>query len=389
MAEQFITCPHCHKKIRLTEAFTHQIEEKLQKNFDSQLKEKEKDFEDRYEKDRAKLEKQARKQAEDEVSTEINDLKEALKEKTKQAEEFQKQELALRKRQRELEDREANLKLEVERTLEKERGKIGEDAAAKVAEEHRLKDHEKDLQMEGLRKQIEELKRKADQGSQQAQGEVLELELEDVLRSKFPHDTILPVPKGTKGADVLQRVHSANGQVCGTILWESKRTKTWSDGWLGKLRDDQRDAKADMAVLVSVTLPKGLNHLDYLDRVWVTDFPAAIGLATALRASLIELAQARSALVGKSEKMELIYGYLSGPEFRQKVEAIVESFVAMKTDLDSEKRAMEKIWGNREKQIQRVIGNMAHMYGDLQGIIGASLPEIKVLELPSGERAEP
>lgn len=389
MAEQYITCPHCHKKIQLTEAFTRQIEEKLQKNFDTQLREKKEELEERYEKDRAKLEKQSRKRAEEDVSTEMDDLKETLNEKTKQLEEARKQELALRKRERELQDREENLKLEAERTLESERKKIRDEVAEKAAEEHRLKDHEKDMQMEGLRKQIEELKRKAEQGSQQTQGEVLEIELEDVLRSKFPFDTIDPVPKGIKGADVLQRVHTVNGQACGTILWESKRTKAWSDGWLEKLRDDQRDAKADLAVLVSVILPKGVNHLDNIDRVWVADFPSAIGLATALRASLIQLAQARSALVGKSEKMELIYNYLSGPEFRQKVEAIVESFVAMKEDLDTEKRSMEKVWGKREKQIQRVIENTAHMYGDLQGIIGASLPEIKVLELPSGERVEP
>jgi len=389
MAEQYITCPNCGKKIQLTEAFTHQIEEKLRRELDAQVKEKEKELEEKYEKDRAKLEKQARKRAEEEVSTEIDDLKEQLNEKTKQVEEARKQELNLRKRQRELEEREANLKLEVERTLEKERKKIRDEATEKAAEEHRLKDREKDKQLEDMKKQIDELKRKAEQGSQQAQGEVLELELEDILKVNFPQDSIEPVPKGVKGADVLQGVYNSNGQLCGTIIWESKRTKTWSDGWLEKLREDQREARADEAAIVSVVLPKGLNHIGNVDRVWVTDFSSAVGLATALRATLIQVAQARTALIGKSEKMELIYNYLSGPEFKQRIEAIVESFVAMQADLNAEKRSMEKVWAKREKQIQRVIDNTARMYGDLEGIIGASLPEIKVLELPSGERVEP
>lgn len=384
MAEQFITCPHCHKKIQLTEAFTHQIEEKLRKEFDAQVKEKEKEFEDKYEKDRAKLEKQARKRAEEAVSTEMDDLKEALKEKTKQAEEAQKQELNLRKRQRELVEKERNVDLEVDRKLEKERKKIWDDAAAKALEDHHMKDREKDLELAGFKKQVEELQRKLEQGSVQTHGEVQELELEEVLRMSFRHDEVEPVPKGAKGADVLQRVHNRAGQYCGTIIWESKRHKSWSETWIEKLKNDQREAKAEIAVLVSSTLPKGLNRFGDIDRVWVTDFQSAIGLATVLRTGLIQVAQARSALVGKSEKMDLIYNYLSGPEFRQRVEAIVESFVSMKEDLDAEKRATEKIWSKREKQIQGVIQNTARMYGDLQGIIGASLPEIKVLELPSG-----
>ncbi len=399
MAEQFITCPHCGRKIQLTEAFTHEIEDNLRREFDTQEKKKEKDheqalkakdkeLEEKLAKEKARFESLANKHAEESVKTELKDLGNQLEEKDKRLEEARNQELKLRKRQRVLEEKEMDLKLEIERTLDKERKKIWEEATAKVDEERRLKDREKDLQMESMRKQIDELKRKAEQGSQQAQGEAQELELEDVLKENFRFDEIRAVAKGIRGADVLQNVHTPGGQHCGSILWESKRSKNWSDSWLQKLKDDQRVAKAEIAVLVSETLPKEISHIGQVNGVWVTDFSSVAGLSTALRSGLVQVAQARSALVGKSEKMDLIYNYLSGPEFKRRVEGIIEPFVAMKKDLDSERRAMEKVWAKREKQIQRVIQNTTGMYGDLQGIAGATLPEIKILELPGAEDTE-
>jgi hypothetical protein len=167
------------------------------------------------------------------------------------------------------------------------------------------------------------------------------------------------------------------------LTWESKNTKAWSDSWLGKLKDDQRVMKAEIAVLASMVLPKGVAHFANIDGVWVTDFSTVIGVASALRVNLIQIAMIRIAAEGKSEKMEMLYSYLSGTEFRQKVEAIVESFVSMKEDLEREKRAMETTWSKRDKQIQKVIQNVARMYGDMQGIIGATLPKIEHLELPA------
>ena len=180
---------------------------------------------------------------------------------------------------------------------------------------------------------------------------------------------------------MTQIVMNASGQICGTIIWEMKRTKAWSDGWISKLKDDQRAGKADIAVIVSTVLPKDVSHLALLDGVWVSDVSTAIGLATALRGNLTELMLSRNSLAGKGEKMELLYNYLLGNEFKLRVEAIVEAFVSMKDDLDSEKRAMEKNWAKREKQIQKVMQSTAGMHGDLQGIIGASLPQIQQLEL--------
>ncbi len=399
MAAEYIACPKCGKKIELTDAFTGPVEEKLRKEFEldarkkdkeyaEAAKAKEKEWEEKYAQERVNFEKQAQKRAEEANATELKDLKEQLSERAKQLKEAQKHELSLRKRQRELEEREKSLVLEIERKLDAERLKIREDALAKAAEEHHLRDREKDKQLEDMRKQIEELKRKAEQGSQQAQGEVQELELEDILRANFRFDDIEPVAKGVRGADVLQKVASSSGKPCGSILWESKRTKAWSEGWIQKLKDDQREAKADMGILVSSNLPKGINHIGCIDGVWVTDFPSLVGLGTALRASVIQVAHAQSALAGKGEKMEMIYQYLSGPEFRHRVEAIVEAFVSMKVDLDSERRTMERIWAKREKQIQRVIRSTSGMYGDLQGLIGTSLAPIALLEAPPAQDSE-
>jgi hypothetical protein len=312
-------------------------------------------------------------------------LRQQVAEKDEAIEEARKQELELRKRQRELEKKEKALELEVVLKIDEERCKVEEEVASRIVEENRIKDIEREKQLSDLRKQIEDLKRKAEQGSQQTQGEAIELELEDVLRVNFPYDQIEPVGKGIKGADILQRVYTTAGQFCGTIIWESKNTKTWSDGWLEKLKDDQRTAKAEVAAIVTTTLPKDVSHFSCIEGVWVTDFSTVLGVASALRANLSQVAITKLAIEGKSDKMEMIYSYLSGTEFKQRVEAIVESFVSMKDDLEREKRAMESSWAKRDKQIHKVIHNVSGMYGDMQGIIGASLPKIDYLELPSPE----
>jgi hypothetical protein len=240
-----------------------------------------------------------------------------------------------------------------------------------------------------MQRQIEELRRKAEQGSQQLQGEAQELELESLLRIKFARDTIDPVPKGEFGGDVLHRVIGPLGQLCGTILWESKRTKNWSDGWLPKLRDDQRAAKAEIALLVTQVLPKGVEAFDFIDGVWVTESRCAIPVAIALRQSLVELATARQAGEGQKTKMELVYQYLTGPRFRHRVEAIVEKFEDMQSDLDKERKTMTRLWAKREEQIKGVIETTVGMYGDLQGIAGRTMQEIEGLETRLLESSKP
>jgi len=204
-----------------------------------------------------------------------------------------------------------------------------------------------------------------------------------LLSAKFPLDQIHPVPKGEHGGDVLQHVAGLFGQACGTILWESKRTKTWSDGWLVKLREDQRQAKAELAVIVSQALPKEVDTFDLIDGVWVTHPRSALPVAMALRQSLMEVAAVRQATEGQQTKMEMVYDYLMGPRFRQRVQAIVEAFSTMQEDLDKERKVIMRQWAKREEQINRVMQATVGMYGDLQGIAGTTLQEIEGLEFPA------
>jgi hypothetical protein len=300
--------------------------------------------------------------------------------KTKLAE-TQASELALRKDRRALEEQKAELELTVNRRLDEERKKIREETTTLVVEQHRLRDADRENLIGELRRQIDDLKRSAELGSQQAQGETLEIELETILRQQFPRDTIEAVPRSAHGGDVIQHVHDTNGQRCGSILWESKRTKCWNDQWLPKLRDDQRACKAELTALLTVEMPKGLSHFGCVDGAWVTNRACLIGLASALRMGLIETGRVRSTLDGRHTKADLVVQYLGGAEFRRRVEAIVEVCVSLKADLDSEKRSLNRIWIKREKQIDRAITNTAGLYGEIGGVLGAKLPPIALLEL--------
>ncbi len=309
------------------------------------------------------------------------ELQEVLKQRDAKLAEAQKAQAEMLRKERELNDAKRELELTVEKRVQAGLTATRDQARKEADEEHRLKLKEKDQQLLSMQNKIEELKRKAEQGSQQMQGEVLELELETLLASKFPHDHIEPVPKGEFGGDILQRVHGPLGQACGTILWESKRTKHWSDAWLVKLRNDQRLAKAEIAIIVSQTMPQDVESFDVIDGVWVCHPRTALPVAVTLRHSLLEVAAVRQASEGQQTKMEMVYQYLTGPQFRQRVQAIVEGFSTMQDDLNKEKKAIMKQWSKRETQIERVIQATVGMYGDLQGIAGRSLQEIEGLGL--------
>jgi hypothetical protein len=279
-----------------------------------------------------------------------------------------------------LDDAKRELDITIEKRVQ-ETVAAARDQAKKEAEDAlKLKVLEKEQTIASMQKQLEELKRKAEQGSQQLQGEVLELQLEALLGTKFPEDLLEPVPKGEHGGDLVQRIRAASGRSSGTILWETKRTKNWSDGWLPKLREDQRAAKADAAILVSQVLPKEVDAFDFMEGVWVTHPRTVVPVALALRQMLIEVSCARVSSEGQQTKMEMVYRYLTGQRFRQRVQAIVEAFSSMTEDLDKEKKAITKQWAKREEQIDRVMQATVGMYGDLQGIAGKSLQEIKGLE---------
>jgi hypothetical protein len=402
-----IVCPNCKFEIEVTEVLSAQLRGEIRKEFeaeqrkkDAQLTERENALQrqltelqqakatieqqvaDKLEKERQQLSENALKKAKEQVAVELQDSRQQLEEIRGKLKSAEQTELELRKERRQLAEQKEALELTVTRKLDEERAKIREAAKKEAADERQLKDAEKDKLVNDLRTQIEELRRKSEQGSQQTQGEVLELVMEDLLRRTFPFDTIQPVAKGVHGGDVIQIVHDATGAECGIILWESKRTKAWSDGWLPKLRDDQRAAKAHVAILISIEMPKGVTTFECVDGVWVTCQACALALAAALRSGMIDAATARRAGDGKQTKMELLYAYLSGQEFRHRVEGIVEAFVTMKSDLESEKRAMQRSWAKREKQLERAIANTSGMYGDLQGIVGASLPSLPSLEHP-------
>jgi hypothetical protein len=367
-----IKCPNCDELFELSEAISYDIEKRIKKKHEIEIEEKRKAFEEK-----------AKKDAYESVTLELSDLREQLEEKTTNLKEARKQELELLKKQRELQEKEENQELELTRKLEEGRQKILEKATGEFEEKHRLKDAEKEKQLNDMKKQIDELKRKSEQGSQQTQGEVLELDLENILKKSFTHDNIEPVPKGIKGADVLHKVHSPSGQFCGTIVWETKRTKAWSDKWIAKIKEDQRRVKGEIAVILTMVLPKDVRSFAHINGIWVTDYSSMVELATAIRMGLIEVAKTKQAAVGKKGKMEVVYNYLSGSDFKQKVEAIVETFRDMKDDLEKEKKASTKHWAKRQKQLELVIANTAGMYGDIHGIIGKSLPEIKLLEIDS------
>jgi len=385
--DQTITCPRCGEPIPLTQALRADIEGSLKREFERTLTARERELERAYEKQieeaRTAAEKDAAKRAERRLGSELADLKEQLKEQAGALETARQQERELRKRERALEKEKTDLELTVARTLDAERTRLVADAQQRLAEEHRLKDAEKDRQLSDLRQQIDDLRRRADVGSQQLQGESAEGELESMLRERFPMDAISGIGQGVRGADIHHVVCDARGARSASILWECKNTKHWSDGWLPKLKDDQRASRADVAILVTTALPKGCTRFAIVDTVLVTEFACACAVASLVRAQLLQLAQARSAAGTKEEKLELLYRYLSGVEFRQRVEAVVEAFANMRRELDQERRAAEKQWARRAKQIEAVTFNISGMYGDLQGLV--SLPPIHLLELPSGE----
>jgi hypothetical protein len=268
-----------------------------------------------------------------------------------------------------LEDEKKAMELENARKLDAERQKIAEEATKRISEEFHLREAEKDKKLQDAIKANEELRRKLEQGSQQ-----------EFLKSNFPFDSIEPVPKGVNGADVLQRVCSQTGRRCGTIVWESKRTKGWNEKWIAKLKEDQRLVNAEIAVLISDVLPKDVIGFAYRDGVWICSYQLIANLTNALRMQIIHVAAAKQMAAGKEGKMEALYNYVTSTEFIHRVQAIVEAFSAMQQDLHKERAVAERQWSKREKQIQQVIANTSGMYGDLQGYLGSSMQTIPALE---------
>jgi hypothetical protein len=281
-------------------------------------------------------------------------------------------------KERLLDDTRTKLVLENARTLEEEKKRVEEETRKRIEDENTLKLSQDVIAMESLRREINDLKRKAEQTSQQLIGEGQEVALEEALRMAFPTDLIEPVQKGMKGADCIQKVRT-NGDVLGIIVWESKRTKQWLNEWVGKLKDDQRTLNAELAILVTQTLPSGFaTKAGIHEGIWITDFPTAISVAMALRSGLIYAASMKALSSGSDEKSQAIFEYVTSPEFRGNMQAIIETFVAFEADLAAEKRAMEKQWKKRETTIKRALTASHRIYGSLQATLGEkALPDIK------------
>jgi hypothetical protein len=414
MTEPTLTCPTCRTEIKLTESLAAPLIADTRKRYEAQLARKEAEIATReatirqqqeqiasdrqaidaqvaakLDQERAKIAVAEAQKARRILSTdlenrtkEIADLNEVLRQRDAKLAEAQQAQAELIRKKRELDDAKREIDLTVQKQVQTELTAVREKAKQETEAALTLKVREREEQIASMQRQIEDLKRKAEQGSQQLQGEVQELALEGLLRQKFPRDAFDPVPKGEFGGDLIQHVVGPTGQIAGSILWEAKRTKNWSDGWLGKLREDQRAAKADVALLVSHALPKGLQTFDFVEGVWVTVPRCAVPVAIALRESLIALSAARLAGEGQQTKMELVYQYLTGPRFRQRIEAVVERFSDMQADLDRERKTMMRLWAKREEQIRGVVEATAGLYGDLQGIAGRALLEIEGLEVP-------
>lgn len=399
MPEQMIKCPNCGTDIKLTEALTETIKSSLrgdveaeaakgqaellkkQKAIDAKekaLSEREHSVNEAVEEkllaERESLKKEALLKAEKEYGAKAKSLEEELEAKSKKLVDAEKKELNLLKLQRELEEAKQSVDLEVERKITEERKKLQEEASKRAEESQQLKIKEKDDLIENMKKQMADMQRRAELGSQEAQGEALEGQLLITLRATFPFDVFEEIKKGARGADILQTVKNSSGTVCGTILWETKNTKDFQKTWVPKLKKDQQNAGADVAVLMSMVLPKGIQDFAFIeeDDIWLTEYGTAVGLCTALRQGLIKVSRERNVAEHRGTYKDLVYDYVTGQEFAQSVRAVVDAYSQMQQDLDSEKRSMNRIWSKREKQITATLDNVTRMYGELEGLAGAN-----------------
>ena len=393
-----IKCKKCGEVIEISEAIQHQIKERI---LASEKSKHQKEI------------KEIKKQAQEEAIAQIEDLKnkqEQAVQKSKEDSDFQLENLQKEneeekernakllkeskdhhKEKRDFRRRDEERELEMQKKIAEEEEIIRDETKKKVLEEHELKDREKDKQLQNAlaafkdsENKMESMKNKMERGSQQLQGEVMEVALEETLQRAFSQDKISNVKAGQRGADVEQIVIDKWGRECGKILWESKNAQ-WNKSWLAKLREDQRQAKAEIAVLVATNLPSGVDTFKLTDKVCITKRNIVVPLATLFRDRLIAINNERNNSAGKDEAKETLYQYLTSVDFKHRVEAIVEGFTNLQEDLEKERNWFMRKWARQEKEIRKIVDNTQGMYGDLQSATGRTLSPIKVLELPDGD----
>ena len=406
-----IACPNCGTEIDVNDILYHQVDAQLKKKYQDDLKREKEKIDSRsseLEQQREALEEEKSKQAEtlaQQLSAKLKEkeaelskklkkaaeaeqegalaiLREELDEKSKKVQELNKTSAELEKLKRDKDELEEKLKAEAEKQLSErlaaERQKISKEESVKSE----LKLRELEKQLADQMKLTEEMKRKQEQGSMQTQGEVQELVIEEWLAEKFPLDTIQEIKKGERGADCLQIVHTRSRQNCGSIYYESKRTKNFQPSWIEKFKADIRERGANIGVLVTEVMPSDMDRLGLKDGIWVCSYDEFKGLCTVLRESIIQISSAIVTQENKGDKMGMLYDFLTSNEFQLQIEAIVEGFTQMKSDLESEQRSMRGIWKKREKQIEKVLLNTTGMYGSIKGIAGNAVQAIPLLELP-------
>lgn len=414
MQDENIQCPKCGEKINVQSLVYHQIKAKiLQENleikqkFEAQMEQKQNAYEkalkelnaqkasieeriisatkESLKQERAKLQETMRQEVTQEYSAAIENLQKELNIKSEQVKELNASKVEIDRLRREKDEIESRIKAQEQERLSKEMTLFKEKFQKEVEDKNAMRFREKEQQLESLKIQIEEMKRKAELTSQQLQGEVQELAIEEYLKAHFALDEIVEIKKGASGADCLQIVHTREIPNCGQIYYESKRTKAFSKEWIEKLKNDMRQKGVEVGVIVTETMPIGMDRMGLLDGVWVCNFEEFKALCAILREGVINVQRARKSQENKHDKMHLLYHYLTSAEFKMQIEAIVEGFTQMQSDLDAEKRAMQRLWKQREKQLQKVLANSIDLYGAIQGIAGSAIGNIKQLELPFNE----
>lgn len=410
MSDQLIKCPNCGTEFAVGDVMKESIRSQLRTELEADLaekqaetikrlnqaKEREKELAaredaieetvlERVEKQRKQLQAAERKKVEKDHKATLDDLQEQLLEKGKKLEEAHKKERDFLRLKREIQEKEESIDLEIERRLNEASKQLSEDAQKKAHDGLQLKIREKDDLIRGLQDRVGDLQRRMEQGSQESQGEALEGQLKEDLCVTFRFDVFEEVRKGVRGADIMQTVRDHMGRVCGKILWEAKNTKAFQNAWIDKLKQDQQEAGAAIAVIMTVTLPAGIRQFGQIEEggVWVTDNASAIGLCTALRQQLIRVFREKLMVEARETVKDVLFEYVTGQEFTMRVRAVADTYIQMQQDLESERRVLQRQWKKRERQIALVIDNIAGMRGELEGMIGAqaSLPTIETLSL--------
>ncbi len=411
-----IKCPNCGHEFDVENVIAADIEHKYQQQYQNKLKlsldkvegdkkkllEEQQQFEEKKKKEneifaqklqqeKLKMETEIQEQLRKSIAADFENKLKLLEDNNNDNEvklkEARRKELEFLQKEQVLKNKEAELEITLQKKLQQERQSLSEQIRTQEQEknqlketEHQLKLKELQLQLEEQKKLADEMKRRADQGSMQRQGEVQELLLEEILREIFPFDVLEEVGKGVEGADCIQTVRNNSGKECGKIIYESKRTKTWQGNWLDKLKADKRNKGADIAILVTQVFPKDMERFGERDGIYICNFTEVRSVAALLRNGIIQINQIQKSQENKGDKMQMLYDFLTGNEFRGQMEAIVEGFMSIKNGIGRERLQMEKIWKEREKQLEKVLLSTSGMYGSVKGIAGASVGDIPLLD---------